>query len=280
MIESSFFRVSVENGVAQMVMNRPEKANGMNDAFWNDLPKIIRALDDDPSVRVLVLSGEGKHFTGGMDLSGFDFVFEVMKEEPARAAFAFRKDLLRLQNALTSLEIARFPVIAAIHGACIGAGVDLISTCDIRVATADAIFSIEEVNVGMAADVGTLQRLPKLIAPGIVKELSYTGRRFTAVEARDWGLVNSVHDDREAMLDTAFSMARQIASKSPIAVAGIKQAIDYVRDRSVADGLNQIANWNSGMLRPADLKAAITARMESRDAMFADLLSANKTDQP
>lgn len=271
--QPSFFNLSVDGAVAHLVMNRSDKANGMNDAFWAELPAIVRDLDADPAIRALVISGKGKHFSGGMDLSAFQGIAELTKGEPARAAFALRKLILKLQDSFSALEQARFPVIAAMHGACLGGAIDMISACDLRLAAADTAFGIEEIHIGMAADVGTLQRLPKLIAPGIVKELAFTGRRFTAQEALGWGFVNSVHADREATLAAALGLAREIAAKSPVAIAGIKRAIDYSRDHSVADSLDQIASWNAGMLRPEELMTALQARMAKKEAVFADLLN-------
>ena len=272
-IESSFFKIEIDGPVAHLLMNRPQKANGMTPEFWEDLPRLVRALDDDVTIRALVISGLGKHFTGGMDLAAFGPISELLNAEPGRASYGLRKLIMKLQDSFNALEEARFPMIAAIHGACIGGGIDMISACDIRLATHDAWFSIEEINIGMAADVGTLQRLPKLIAPGIVKELAYTGRKFSAEEAQQWGLVNSLHDNHEAVITAALKLANDIATKSPLAIAGIKQAIDYARDHNIKDSLNQIATWNAGMLRPEDLMGAIQAKMAKKEALFADLLA-------
>ena len=271
--ESTFFEVERHGAVAELAMNRPEKANGMSPDFWTDLPLIVEALDADMSVRAIVLTGRGKHFTGGMDLSSFQRIMGVMQSEPGRASFAFRREILRLQASLSSLEHTRLPVIAAIQGACVGGGIDLMTACDVRLATVDAKFSIEEINIGMAADVGTLQRLPKLIAPGIVAELAMTGRRFGAEEAAGWGLINSVHADADAVRSAALEMAAAIAAKSPLAIAGVKRALTYARDHNVADGLEQIATWNGGMLRQDDLMGALQARMAKKEAVFADLLT-------
>lgn len=272
--ESTFFEVERHGAVAELAMNRPDKANGMSPDFWNDLPLLVEALDADMSVRAIVLTGRGKHFTGGMDLSSFQGIMGVMQSEPGRAAFAFRREILRLQASLSALEHTRLPVIAAIQGACVGGGIDLMTACDVRLATVDAKFSIEEINIGMAADVGTLQRLPKLIAPGIVAELAMTGRRFGAEEAAGWGLINGVHADADAVRSAALEMAAGIAAKSPLAIAGVKRALTYARDHNVADGLEQIATWNGGMLRQDDLMGALQARMAKKEAVFADLLTA------
>lgn len=271
--ESEFFRLERDAGVAHLIMNRPEKANAMSPAFWADLPRIVGALNRDPAVRAMVISAAGKHFTSGMDLSSFSTIFEMIEGEPARGAFALRDKILELQASLSSLETARFPVICAIHGACIGGGIDMITAADIRLSTTDAVFAVEEINIGMAADVGTLQRLPKLIAPGLARELCYTGRRFSGEEAKGWGLVNETHAGRETLVEAALDMARTIAAKSPLAIAGLKRSLVYARDHSVEDSLEQIATWNAGMLRSDDLAKAMQARAERKDADFADLLA-------
>ncbi|MEM8578153.1 MAG: crotonase/enoyl-CoA hydratase family protein [Pseudomonadota bacterium] len=269
---STFFALSRDGGVVHLEMNNADKANAMTPAFWAELPQICRALNSDPSVRCVVLSGRGRHFTAGMDLSAFSGIADLTQAEAGRAAYALRDQVLYLQDSLTALEKLRVPVIAATHGACVGAGIDMITACDLRVSSADVRFSIEEIHIGMAADVGTLQRLPKLIPPGIVSELAYTGRRFSAAEAQGWGLVNAVFDGREATIAGAMAMAQNIAAKSPLAIAGIKRSIAYARDHSVEDALEQIATWNAGMLRPEDMMSAIQAKMAKQEAAFADLL--------
>ncbi len=272
---SGFFRLErpAEFGgaVAHLVMARPDKANAMSPDFWEELPAHVAALEADAACRALVISGEGRHFTAGMDLSAFEGITKLAEGEPGRGAYALRALILRLQRSITALEAARFPVIAAIHGACIGGGIDLVTAADIRIAAADAVFAVEEINIGMAADVGTLQRLPRLIPPGIARELCLTGRRFTAEEARGWGLLNALHDGREATVAAALAMAGEIAAKSPLAAAGVKRSLVYAAEHGVADGLDQIATWNAGTLRAADLTEAITARAEKRRALFPDL---------
>ena len=269
---SSFFAVNIARNVAHVRMNKPDKANSMTPDFWLDLPRIIGELGEDRAVRAVVLSGEGRHFTGGMDLATFADINALTEQEPGRAAFALRQLVMKLQNTFSALENTHLPVIAAIQGACLGGGIDMITACDIRLAAADAYFSIEEINIGMTADVGTLQRLPKLIAPGIVRELAMTGRRFSVAEALQWGLVNRTFDDRAATIAAALEMAGEIAAKSPLAIAGIKQTLNYARDHAVAEGLDQIATWNGGMLRREDLQEAITSRMAKKQGVFNDLL--------
>lgn len=271
-LESTFLHVERHGAVVHLVMNRPDRANAMTPDFWTDLPRLIAALGRDETVRCAVISGAGRNFTGGMDLAAFADIARLFEAEPGRAALAMRDLILRLQEAFSALERARFPVIAAAHGACIGAGVDLITACDMRFAAADASFAVEEIHIGMAADVGTLQRLPKLIAPATAAELAYTGRRFSAAEAKGFGLVSHVFDDREALVAGALEQAHAIARKSPLAITGIKRNLTYARDHSVADGLDYIATWNGGMLRSQDLMAAVQAKMAKQDAQFADLL--------
>ena len=275
-VESTFFRIERDGPVARIVMIKPDKANSMTPDFWADLPRLVAALGLDQTVRCAIIAGEGRHFSGGMDLAAFSSIARLFQSEPGRAAFAMRELILSLQDAFTAIERARFPVIAAIQGACIGGAIDLITACDIRIASADAYFAVEEINIGMAADVGTLQRLPKLIAPSVAAELCYTGRRFDAAEAKAIGLVSSVHADPAALAEAANSLAQSIAARSPLAIAGIKRNLAYSRDHSVADGLDYMATWNGGMLRPEDLMAAVQAKMAKTAATFADLLGETK----
>ncbi len=271
-LQSTFFRAERRGATVHLVMDRADRSNAMSPDFWADLPRLMDELAKDETVRCAVISGEGRNFTGGMDLSAFGDIAKLFEQEPGRAAHAMRQTILALQDAFNAIERAPFPVIATIHGACIGAGVDLITACDMRVASADAFFAIEEIHIGMAADVGTLQRLPKLIAPAVAAELAYSGRRFSAAEAKEFGLVSAVHDTPEAVLQAALELADQISKKSPLAIAGIKRNLAYARDHSVADGLDYIATWNGGMLRPADLMSAVQAKMAKHEAEFADLL--------
>jgi len=272
MMDDPFFSLTRDGAIAVLTMNRPAKANAMTPEFWRELPDLMARLGADPTVRVAVIAGAGRHFSGGMDLSAFQEIAELTGAEPGRGALALRGLILRLQEAFTAIERAPFPVIAAIHGACLGGAVDLVTACDLRVAAADASFAVEEIHIGMAADVGTLQRLPKLIAPAIAAELAYTGRRFDAAEARAIGLVAEVLPDREAMMAAVMGLAGAIAARSPLAITGIKRNLAFSRDHSVADGLDFIATWNAGMLRSQDLMAAVGARLAKAEARFADLL--------
>ncbi len=259
--------------VAHVELCRPDELNTMTFAFWQDMVDVFSEIDNTPGVRCVVLSGQGKHFTAGLDLIGFaSFFAEAGQGEPARVRERLRRTVLELQESFNAVERCRVPVIAVVHGACIGGGVDLVTACDMRVCSADAYFRVQEINVAITADVGTLQRLPRLIPDGVARELCYTGRKMFAEEARSVGLVNSVLEDREAALTWAFETARDIASKSPVAVAGTKEIMNHARDHSVADGLRYVAAWQSGMLFSSDLMEQMAARQARRDAEFEDLL--------
>ena len=276
-LSSTFFTIETDGPVAHLMMSRPDRANAMSPDFWEDLPRLMRELSMDTKIRAVVVSGAGRHFTGGMDLDSFKPLMALTQEEPGRASIALRESIKVLQDSFSAMEESRLPVICAIQGACLGGGIDFITAADIRLATHDAYFGIEEIQIGMAADVGTLQRLPTLVPPGIVRELAYTGRRFSAEEAHGWGLLNSLHETHEDVVQAAMELAKEIASKSPLAIAGIKHALNYARDHSVADGLEQIATWNGGALRPEDLQKAIQAKMSKQEAVFADLLQLKST---
>lgn len=269
------FDVQVTDKVAHLKMIRPEKSNSQIPAFWRELPEIVDELSMSGSVRAMVLSAEGRHFCSGMDLEVFGGSDAIQPDGSAghrsRRNERFRSTALKLQHTFSSMENARMPVLAAIQGACIGGGIDMISACDMRYATEDAFFSIHEINIGMTADVGTLQRMPKLVAEGIVRELAYTGRRWTADEALRHGFVNEVYPDHDTMVSSVLDVAAEIASKSPMAVWGTKQTMHYTRDHSVAEGLEYIANWNAAMFDTEDMAEAFTAQMEKRDADFPDL---------
>ncbi len=267
------FELEIADGVAHIRLSRPQAFNAMNRDFWNELPEIVRDIDDNARARCIVLSSTGKHFTAGMELSVFDGVTSQDSGEQDRhtAMEAFRLHVHHLQDAFSCLDRARMPVLAAIQGGCIGGGVDLVSACDIRYATADAFFCIQEINIGMTADVGTFPRLCKLIPEGWVRELAYTGRRLPAHRAREIGLVNEVFDTHEALLEHVLATAREIASKAPLAVAGSKVMINYARDHTIADGLDYIATWQTGMFSGPHMAEAFRAKQEKRAASFPDL---------
>lgn len=264
------FTLTEQDHVAHLVLDRPEALNTMNPAFWRELDAVLARLHDEGTARALVISSTGKHFSAGMALETFggDIAMDDATPEGRSAVFDLLTDM---QATFTKLETLRIPVIAAIHGGCIGGAVDMVTACCIRYATADAFFCIQEINIGMVADVGTLQRLPKLVPLGIVKELAYTGRRLPAARALACGLVNEVFDSREAMLEAALQCAREIAAKPPVAVWGTKQAIHYARDHSVDDALRQMAWIQGAIWSNRHVREAVQAMKEGRPATFSAL---------
>jgi len=277
--EWTCFDVFIEAGVAHIRLNRPDAMNAMNRAFWNELPAIVRDIDDNARARCIVISSTGKHFSAGMELSVFTEGAGVVPEAQSdrqNAAESFRRHVHHLQDTFSCLDEARMPVIVAVQGGCIGGAVDMTSACDIRYASADAFFCIQEINIGMTADVGTFPRLCKLIPEGWVRELAYTGRRLPAQRAREIGLVNEVFETHDALVEHALATAREIASKSPLAVAGSKVMINYARDHTIKDGLDYIAVWQTGMFSPAHMMEAFQAKAQKRDPEFPDLLPLRK----
>lgn len=270
MSEYQAFLVELTGNVAHVQINRPEKINAMNAAFWTEIIDILQWVEDTDAVRAVVLSGAGKHFSSGIDLMMLASVANAFGKDVGRNARLLRRKILELQASFNAVDNCRKPVLAAIHGYCIGGAIDLISACDMRYAAEDAQFSIKEIDIGMAADVGTLQRLPRIIGDGMLRELAYTGRQFGAEEARSIGLVNRVYADQESLLAGVMDIARQIAAKSPIAVTGTKAMISYMRDHTVNDGLEYVATWNSAMLQSNDLRVAIAAHMSKQKPEFVD----------
>ena len=257
--------------VAEIRLNRPDKSNAMNDAMWQEIRTAFQWADAEPAVRVVVLSGAGRIFCAGIDLAMLGGVMaRVARPDEARGREALRRLILDLQDCLSSVERCRKPVLAAIQGACVGGALDLVTCCDMRYAAADAVFSVKEIDIGMVADVGTLQRLPRLIAPGMARELAYTGRNVGAEEAALLGLVERVHDTAEALREAVLALAADMAAKSPLSVRGIKEVMNYSQEHSVADGLNYVATWNASMLLSADLKEAMNAAREKRAPEFLD----------
>ena len=270
-IDLATINVTLADGVATLELNRPDKANAMNQQMWLDIGAALRWVDETPAARVAIVRGRGKNFTSGIDLGMLaGLKNEVRDDCDGRLREKLRLKILELQDALSAIERCRKPVIAAIHGACFGGGIDLITCCDMRYASSDAYFCVKEIDVGMAADVGTLQRLPKLVPDGIARELAYTGRTFDAAEAKEIGLLNRVYDGPEGLQRGVAEIAATIAAKSPLSIRGIKEMVVYSRDHSVADGLNYIATWNAAMLMSDDLSEAMTASVEKRAAKFSD----------
>ena len=264
------FRVELADKIAHVQINRPDKINAMNADFWREIIEIFQWVDDNDAVRVVVLSGAGKHFSSGIDLMLLASVGAQLGKDVGRNATALRRKILELQASFNAVDNCRKPVLAAIQGYCIGGAIDLVSACDMRYCTVDAQFSIKEVDMGMAADVGTLQRLPRIIGDGMMRELAYTGRSIDGHEAVRIGLANRAYDNHEALLAGVMEIAEQIAAKSPIAVRGTKEMIRYMRDHRVDDGLEYIATWNAAMLQSEDLRLAIAAHMTKQKPEFAD----------
>lgn len=271
------FEVSIDKHIAHIQLNRPDELNTMNKAFWRELPVIVRAIDAAAAARVIVISSTGRHFSAGMDLSVFMNIGGSFDGEASRRAEQLRRWVLELQDSFNALEEVRMPVLVAVQGGCVGGAVDMISACCSRYCTADAFFNIKETALGMTADVGTLQRLPHLIPQGLVRELAYTARKMHAEEALSSGLVNGVYETPEAMLDGVMGIATQIAANSPMAVAGTKHQLTYTRDHSVADSLNHMATWQSGMFQTPDVQEAMTAQMEKREAQYEDIWAFSST---
>ena len=262
------FEVSVEGKVAHLRMSRPERRNAMTAAFWVELPAIVRELDAGGGVRALVLSSTGPHFCAGLDLAMFQTSGALGGDTPA-ARLRFRRELERLQASLDSLAAARFPVIAAIQGGCIGGGVDMASACCLRYATRDAWFVIQEINLGMMADVGTFNRVPKQLPEAVIRELGYTGDRLGAERAERLGFVNGMFDSHEALVAGALAVARRIAAKAPVAVAATKEMISYARDHSVAESFNYLNALQPGIFSLEDIQRSVAAK--GGEAQYADL---------
>jgi enoyl-CoA hydratase len=275
-----------DGAVATLWLDRPEARNAMGPAFWKDLPLAMSEMSEDRSVRAVVIAARGPHFSVGLDLKAMAGMLtgtpdgseagadggngNTSRSSPSMASRAVtaRQGVLRMQASVTAVADCPKPVIVAIHGYCIGGGVDVVSACDIRVASADAVFSVRETKVAIVADLGSLQRLPRIIGRGHVAELALTGKDITAERAKEIGLVNDVAPDAGAALAAARQLATEIAANSPLAVQGTKAVLRACEDRSVADGLDYVATWNAGFLGSDDLVEAMTAFMEKRIPQF------------
>jgi enoyl-CoA hydratase len=271
---SPVLSIEQADGVATVWLDRAEARNAMGEALWRDLPRAMEVVGLDPDVRVVVVAAKGPHFSVGLDLKELGGVLSGgtntggEKSSGAARARAARADVLRLQASITAVAACPKPVIAAVHGYCIGGGVDLIAACDIRLASADAVFSVREAKVAIVADLGSLQRLPAIIGSGHVAELAFTGKDISAERAKEIGLVNDVAADVEGVWQMARAMADEIAANSPLAVQGTKAVLASNEGRTVAQGLDYVATWNAGMLTSDDLTEAMTAFLERRPPKF------------
>ncbi|KAM5236344.1 delta(3,5)-Delta(2,4)-dienoyl-CoA isomerase, mitochondrial [Ctenodactylus gundi] len=258
---------SAQKHVLHVQINRPDKRNAMNKAFWREMVECFTKIAQDSDCRAVVFSGAGKMFSSGIDIVDMSSdLLQPQGDDAARISWYLRDLITRYQKTFSVIEQCPKPVIAAIHGGCIGAGVDLITACDIRYSTQDAFFQVKEVDIGLAADVGTLQRLPKVIGnQSLVNELAFTARKMMADEALNSGLVSRVFPDKEVMLDAALALAADISSKSPVAVQSTKVNLLYSRDHPVADSLNYMASWNMSMLQTQDIIKSVQAAIEKKD---------------
>ena len=268
---NDFFQLQIEGGIAHLRLNRPERMNTMAPAFFPLLRDAVQALHDEATARVLVISSTGKHFSAGMALDTFAQDGMDLATATARDRLNFQDKLRKLMACVDVLDTVRLPVICAIQGGCIGGAFDLAAACDLRYCTADAFFCIQEINIGMAADLGVLQRLPKLIAPGVVRQLAYTGERLGAARASELGLVNAVLPDAEALLAKAMAVAASIAAKSPLAIAGSKLAINHARDHGTAAALHQMTLLQSAIFDVAEMGVAIEGWKAKRAGGFESL---------
>jgi len=258
-----------KNGVSHVVMNRPAQLNSMIKEFWTELPQLIEKLEETGETRVIVLSAEGKHFSAGMDLSVFQS--GDLKTDTPQDREKLKQLVLGLQSTFNVLERSRIPVIAAVHGACIGGAFDMIAACDMRYATADASFKIQEINLAMMADLGGLQRLPYLLPDAVLRELAFTGKALTAERALSLGLINEVFPDQKTMLEHVLEVADAVASRAPLAISASKEAINYARDHSIQDALLHCANLQASIFSTADLSECMRAQKEGREPAFSQM---------
>jgi len=277
---TEFFALSHERGVAHLQLNRPERMNTMTPAFFPAVRDAVQQLSDRGETRALVISSTGKHFSAGMALDVFAGDELALAAKTPRERLSFQRSLKKLMDCFTALDEARFPIVCAIQGACVGGALDLATACDLRVCSADAFFTVQEISIGMAADLGVLQRLPKIVPQGVAREMAYTGERVGAERALAIGLVNEVLADADAARERALALARTIASKSPLAIAGTKLALNHARDHSTASALEQMTLLQSAIFDTDEMAAAIDAWKAKRSAEFDPLAPVAKVAAP
>jgi enoyl-CoA hydratase len=262
--------VETKDQVAQVTLIGPGKGNALGPAFWSEMPEVFAELDRDPDVRAIIITGSGSNFSYGLDLPAMAGTLTPLLADGAlaRPRAEFHAEVLRMQKAINAVADCRTPTIAAVHGWCVGGGVDLISAADIRYASADAKFSVREVRLAMVADMGSLARLPLILSDGHLRELALTGKDIDAARAEKIGLVNDVYDDAEATLAAAHATAAEIAANPPLAVQGIKDVLDQQRVAAVSESLRYVAAWNAAFLPSKDLTEGISATMAKRRPDF------------
>ena len=267
------FEVTIEDSIAHIVFSNPEKRNAITLEFWTAFPDEVNKLNDRGDIRALVISAHGPTFCAGLDLAMMQDIGlgAEANDETGRVRGHFREQVLEMQKWASCIEEVRFPVITAIQGGCVGGGIDLITAADIRVASQDAFFIVEEINIGIVADIGTLQRLPTIIPAGIAREWAMTGSKVVVERAHEVGLINYVEADHESAVKKAMEIAKNLASKSPLAMWGTKEAINYSRDHSIQDGLNFVSLWNAGMLHPEDVTISAMSKMQKTKPVYKDL---------
>ena len=268
---NDYFQLSIADSIAHLQLNRPERMNSMSPRFFPLMRDAVQALNDEGQVRVLVISSTGKHFSAGMALDTFASGDELLHTDTPRARLNFQETLRRLMACFDVLDTVRFPVICAVQGGCIGGGLDLATACDLRYCSADAFFCLQEINIGMTADLGVMQRLPKIVAPGVAREMAYTGERVPAERARAIGLVNAVLPDATSLVEHAMAVARNIAAKSPLAITGSKLALNFARDHGTAAALAQMTLLQSAIFDTAEMTEAIGAWKDKRGGSFEPL---------
>jgi enoyl-CoA hydratase len=265
------FDLEIADSVAHLRLNRPEAYNSMIAEFWSELPAAVTDISEQAKARAIVISSTGKHFCSGMDLA----VFAGQQEQGldlGRKQARMRSTVKTLQWTASALERCRVPVLMAMQGGVIGGAVDVATAADLRYCSEDAFFVVQEINIGMTADIGTLQRLGRCVPEGIAREMAYTGRRMSAARAYEVGLVQEVYADHDSLVAGVLETAREIAAKSPLAIWGTKVAMNYARDHSVDDALDQMATWQAGMFQPEDMVESFTAKAEKREPRYPDLL--------
>ncbi|MGI9584129.1 MAG: crotonase/enoyl-CoA hydratase family protein [Acidimicrobiia bacterium] len=266
---SEVVTVEFDKHVATVWLDRPDQRNALAPDFWDEFPRIMEALGEDDETRAIVIAARGQTFSAGIDLKAFGAVFmDGTDGSQVADRMALHQNIKKLQGTFTSIAKCPKPVIAAIHGHCLGAGIDLITACDVRLASDDAIFSVRETQIAMVADVGTMQRLPKIVNPGYLAEVVYTGKDFNAQYALQMGLVTGVYPDAEAVLAAASAMATEIAANSPLAVQGSKAVLQAGEGKSVDEALDYVALWNAAFIQSNDFSEAVMAFLQKRPPEF------------